>query len=362
MPDIALGSALDNLANRIAYAPEFDEGGEDIAYALMVLAREGRAAMGDLRYYADEKGDAFGTPLAQAQLAAALAAYGDQSRADRMFAKAAARIAGQDATGAQIWRADYGTVARDAAGLLTLAVEARSAAVDRSALVARVTAPQRYRSTQEQAWALLAAHAMVQDPAVSGLSVDGKPWAGPFVQRIEGATLEAMSITNTATTGTDITLTTLGVPEGATEARGYGYTLERSYLTLDGEPLTDGPIPAGTRIIALLTVRPAEDTQARLMIDDALPAEFEIDNPSLLRSGDVRALDLFELSEAENTEFRTERFLAAVNQSGRDPIRLAYMLRAVSPGTFHHPAALVEDMYRPEYRATTASGTVTITP
>jgi uncharacterized protein YfaS (alpha-2-macroglobulin family) len=63
-----------------------------LAYALMVLAREGAAAIGDLRYYADVKADDFATPLAQAQLGAALASYGDQTRADAMFRKAAARM------------------------------------------------------------------------------------------------------------------------------------------------------------------------------------------------------------------------------------------------------------------------------
>ena len=36
------------------------------------------------------------------------------------------------------------------------------------------------------------------------------------------------------------------------------------------------------------------------------------------------------------------------------------MVRAVSPGTFHHPAASVEDMYRPDFRARSDAGTVTI--
>ena len=44
-----------------------------------------------------------------------------------------------------------------------------------------------------------------------------------------------------------------------------------------------------------------------------------------------------------------------------DPFRLAYILRAISPGTFRQPAASVEDMYRPDYRARTATGTVTVT-
>ena len=38
-----------------------------------------------------------------------------------------------------------------------------------------------------------------------------------------------------------------------------------------------------------------------------------------------------------------------------------YILRAVSPGKFHHPAASVEDMYRPDFTAHTDAGTVTIT-
>ncbi|WGW04713.1 alpha-2-macroglobulin family protein [Tropicibacter oceani] len=361
VPDLAMRNALDNLKNRIAYAPDFDEGGEDIAYALMVLAREGRAAMGDLRYYADEKADAFSTPLAQAQLGAALAAYGDQPRADAMFAKAAARIAGQAQADERVYRADYGSDFRDAAGVLSLAVEARSTALDLDALTARIASVTRPLSTQEQAWALLAAHAMVQDPTVSGLEVDGVPQVGPFVRKLDGETLQPMTIRNTASLPTDVTLTTLGVPQGASEATGYGYAITREYFTMEGEAPGD-QVRAGDRLVAVLTVRPSDDTRARLMIDDALPAGFEIDNPNLLRAGDLRALDWLEPSEADHAEFRSDRFLAAVTHSGRDPVRLAYILRAVSPGTFHHPAALVEDMYRPDYRATTASGTVTILP
>ena len=62
----------------------------------------------------------------------------------------------------------------------------------------------------------------------------------------------------------------------------------------------------------------------------------------------------------ENAEFRTERFLAAIDRSGKETFRLAYIVRAVSPGSFHHPAAVVEDMYRPEYRAWTGTGRVDV--
>ena len=365
VPQRAFDAALDNLRNRISYAPDFDAdsngGGADIAYALMVLAREGQAAMGDLRYYADTKSDSFATPLALAQLGAALAQYGDQTRADAMFAKAAARLSAAPQEDAPVWRDDYGTALRDAAGLLTLAVENGSTAVDREALVTRVAAAGRTLSTQEQSWALLAAHALVQDPTVSGLTVDGTPVTGPFVRRLEGDALTAQEIANTGTGPTDITLTTLGVPEVPAPAGGYGYAIERAYFRMDGTPL-DSPVAQGDRLVTVLTVRPAEETGARLMIDDPLPAGFEIDNPNLLRGGDIAALDWLETAEAEHAEFRADRFLAAVNWRSDRPLRLAYIVRAVSPGTFHHPAASVEDMYRPQYRARTETGQVSIAP
>ncbi|MDE3026793.1 MAG: alpha-2-macroglobulin family protein, partial [Paracoccaceae bacterium] len=47
VPDQALRSALDNLRNQINTAQDFDSNGGPYAYALMVLAREGAAAIGD---------------------------------------------------------------------------------------------------------------------------------------------------------------------------------------------------------------------------------------------------------------------------------------------------------------------------
>ncbi len=359
VPDIAFDQAMDNLRNRIAYAADFEAGGEDIAYALMVLAREGQAAMGDLRYYADTKADDFATPLAQAQMGAALASYGDQTRADMLFAKAAQRLAGQAGTEAAVYRTDYGTNLRDAAGVLSLAVEVGSTAVDREALTARISSADRPLSTQEQGWSLLAAHALVRDPTVSGLTVDGAPVTGPFIRRLSGKALQPQEITNSSDAPTDITLTTTGVPGQPAPAGGYGYAIERAYYTMDGQPLSR-PVTSGDRLVTVLTVRPAEDTGARLMVDDPLPAGFEIDNPNLLRAGDIRALDWLNPVETRTVEFRTDRFLAAVDWMSSDPFQLAYVVRAVSPGTFHHPAASVEDMYRPQYRARTGTSTLDI--
>jgi len=363
VPDRAFRQALDNLRNRVNYAPDFDAGDEvggNIAYALMVLAREGAAAMGDLRYYADVKAGDFATPLAAAQLGAALAAYGDQPRADAMFARAARLIETRPDT-ARAWRADYGTGLRDAAGVLALATEAGSSAVDARALTARITRADLRPSTQEAAWSLLAAHALIKSPEQSGLRVDGAPVTGPFVQmRADRSEAPGVEITAADGRATEITLTTLGVPEVAPEAGGTGYAVARRYYDMEGTPVTRDSFTVGERLVAVIEVRPFEETGARLIVDDPLPAGFEIDNPNLLRSGDVRALDWLSLTEAEHAEFRSDRFLAAVNMRQADTVTLAYIVRAVTPGTFHHPAVSVEDMYRPRFRARGATGRVTV--
>src|SRR5690606_12872060 len=128
-----------------------------------------------------------------------------------------------------------------------------------------------------------------------------------------------------------------------------GYTITRSHYTPDGSPADLSDVKVGDRLVVVLDVLPDRGvTGGRLMIDDALAAGFEIDNANLLREGDIRALDWLAVPfTAEMTEARSERFLAAVNWTTGEPLRLAYVMRAVSPGTFHYPAAKVEDMYRP---------------
>ena len=56
------------------------------------------------------------------------------------------------------------------------------------------------------------------------------------------------------------------------------------------------------------------------------------------------------------------RFVAAIDRSPAQPafFTVAYMVRAVSPGRYVHPAAHVEDMYRPERFGRTGYGTVEV--
>jgi uncharacterized protein YfaS (alpha-2-macroglobulin family) len=364
VPEAAMQAALSNLRNRLAYAADFDSGGEDIAYALLVLAREGMASIGDLRYYADAKAEAFATPLAKAQVGAALAAYGEPQRADRMFRLAAEQIATADAR-KPYWRSDYGSRLRDAAGVLALSIEANSEAVDRAALV-KVVNPlglsQRPTSTQEKVWSLFAAKALVEDAAEGDITVDGLPTDGPVVRLFDDQAMgdRTVIVANRGETPTEAVLTTFGIPTEPPVAGGNGFTISRAYYTLDGDEVTPNAVAQNDRLIAVITVRGEGAPKGRLMVDDPLPAGFEIDNPTLLRAGEIASLDWLSVRATEMAEFRSDRFLAAVDAAQNETFQLAYIVRAVSPGRFYHPAASVEDMYRPEFRANSAAGRVEV--
>jgi uncharacterized protein YfaS (alpha-2-macroglobulin family) len=335
------------------------DGAPAYAYAFYVLARAGEAVIGDLRYYADTLPENFDTPLAAAHLAAALALYGERERSEAMFARAQA-LALLDSQTID-WRDDYGTDLRDRAGLLALAVEADSAVVDRARLVGLIAQarPADELSTQEATWVLHAASAL--GAAATGLEVDGQAVTGDVLRRYEGV---PTAITNAGDDDVTLTLTTFGVPVTAPEPGGVGYTITRQHYTPAGELADLGAVQAGDRLVVVLEVRPQRGVPGgRLIIDDALPAGFEIDNANLLRSGDVRALEWLSLNvSAEATEARSDRFLAAVDWRSPEPLRLAYFVRAVTPGEYHYPAPLVEDLYRPVNRAVGATGTLIVRP
>ncbi len=368
VPNQAFRLAMNNLRNRVNYAGDFEYAGQDIAYALMVLAREGIANIGDMRYYADTKADNFATPLALAQLGSALAYYGDQRRADAMFRKAGKRL--DQLRGRfepQVWRTDYGTDLRDTAAVLALAVEAGSEVLDAADLARRISPLQtvnRARSTQENMWSLMAANALIEETPEDAFLVNGKPVGGPVVQIMDAQTgndREIAILNNSGKSATTV-LTTYGVPTEPEPAGGNGYSIERTYFTLDGKPTTLEQLTLkNPRLVVVLKVTPERYFEARLMVNDPLPAGLEIDNPNLLKSGDIKELDWLNLNaNPQHTEFRADRFLAAVDWSSKKPFQLAYMVRAISPGTFYQPAASVEDMYRPQFRARTGIGQVKI--
>ncbi|MGI9403468.1 MAG: alpha-2-macroglobulin family protein [Hyphomicrobium sp.] len=387
---LGFSQALDRLQNYVSYAQDFKKGGENRAYALYVLARNGRAPIGELRYYADTRLDRFATPLAQAQLGAALAMMGDKTRAQTSFKTALATLdATVDPTTAQAYRADYGSKLRDSAALVTLAVETGIAKTQAPRLVnviAKAYTSRNYTSTQEQAWMLLAANALSEQAKQTKLVVNGAPVVGSLMRSLAADALSSrpLVVANEGDAPVDAVVTVMGAALTPEPSASKGFTIERSYYTLAGEPVELASATGGTskvdqndRFVAVLKLQSTE-AGGRVLLVDRLPAGFEIENPRLVDGGDIKSLSWLKTTHRpEHSEFRDDRFVAAFdfgrgseNRNSRQAsgekaagtfTTVAYIVRAVTPGTFVHPAATVEDMYRPERYARTTVGELTVT-
>ena len=364
VPAQGFTAALDNLQNQLSYTTDVAERGTEIAYALYVMARNSRASIGDLRYYADARLDEFSSPMARAQLAAALALYGDNQRAETTFASAMRAI--QAGNGGGFYRSDYGSTLRDGAAILALAAETRPSPGIVPAL-ARFVAQERggkaYTSTQEQVWMVLAARAIEAAGGSIRLDVNGSPHDGSFARRVEGEALDAapLVIANRGSEAVDAVITTVAAPADPLPAGGEGFVIERSYYSLDGEEANVTEAAQNDRFVVVLRVDELNDWPSRVAVTDLLPAGFEIDNPRLVDSAELAGFEWLGEQAAVHSEFRDDRFVAAFDRQGGGSFSVAYVVRAVTPGIYSHPAAVVEDMYRPQFNARTASGMMEVT-
>ncbi|MFM8745935.1 MAG: alpha-2-macroglobulin family protein [Aestuariivirga sp.] len=367
VPEDTLVGALDFIRNMVGNAPDIEPGGgQDMAYALYVLARAGRAPAGDLKYLADTRLADFGTPLARAQIGAALSLLGDNDRAGAAFDGAIDALADNvEAPPGNVWRADFGSTLRDASAILALATAANAAPpVIETAMSAIEVERSRstYASTQDMAWMVLAAAAVKEKAKGIRLDVNGESHDGAL-NRVwrETAVTGDIKVRNLGGETLKAVAAVLGSPLVPEPAASNGLTLTREYFTTDGQPADISTVAQNTRLVAVLTVAKAEgdpETGTFLLVDP-LPAGFEIENPALVASGTPTSFPwLTDTTWAGYTEFRDDRFVASFNNS---TARLAYVLRAVTPGDFTHPGAMVEDMYRPQLNARTVTGSVTVT-
>ena len=372
VPQLAFDSALDRLRNTVVNAPEpSKDNAEALAYSLYVLARNGRPVIGDLRYLSDAKLDAFPTPLAKAELGAALAMLGDRARAGKVLGAALSALESEHDTG--VSRPDYGSRLRDAAGVLALLAEANltggeiegDAIARAGAALDQARAERAYTSTQENAWMTLAAEGLAEHASFAQFTVDGAPVKGAFNRRWSGAALSAKPITiaNAGQNTAELVANVSGAPISPDPAASNGYSVERSFFKLDGTRIELQSIAQNERIVVALKVTESEARYARLLIVDRLPAGLEIDNPALVDSGSIEAFSWLSSDVPTHTEYRDDRFVAAFDRApGQSAfINLAYVVRAVAPGRYVYPPATAEDMYAPERYGRTAFGALEVT-
>jgi len=405
VPPRGLTQALDKLQNSVSYASDFEHGGESIAYALYVLARSGRAPIGDLRYYADTRLDRFSNPMAKAQIAAALALYGDSERAGKAFDVAIAEVEKAAADGDV--RPDYGSGLRDGAATLTLISETgmrKQSAAHLAELVSASRLKHLYTSTQEQSWMLMAARGLIEQGKTLALTVDGAPQTGAVMRTLTPDALAKgpVVVGNASDTDVAAVVTVSGESLTPEPASAKGFKLSREFFTLDGKPLKAVKgllsLKQNDRVVIVDKFLSTDGKGGRVMVADRLPAGLEVENPHLVESGATGSMPWLKgLARAEHTEFRDDRFIAALNmkpgggvEQAPDPnagvdqatdnpdaeapavqpavattppdpsVTLAYVARAVTPGDYILPAATIEDMYVPGRFARTEAGTLKV--
>ncbi|WP_374446787.1 alpha-2-macroglobulin [Stella sp.] len=365
--DPALKNAVDYLAAYVRRNPSDAAELTAHAYAHYALARAGVGDVGGVRYFSDVHLNRLPTALAQAQVGAALALYGDGPRAAAAFAAATAA----PSPVALVSSRNYGSELRDRAGVLALAAEA-GVPIQRAATLAEDIAQRfqrrRYTSTQEKVWLLLAAHALARSGGPMTVAVDDNPArisnrALSLKPRIEGAQ-DRMTVANRGEDPVWRSISVSGVPRDLRPPENHGFVLERRFHLPDGKPADLARLRQNDLVVVVVSGEWAETEAdgANALLVDLIPAGFELENARL--AGGRGAQDfawLPDLTEATHTELRDDRFVAGLTLSKGDAaFTQAYLMRAVTPGRYVVPGSYVEDMYRPERFARTAAGTATI--
>ena len=370
--DARFNASLDwmqNVVRQERYAPEAR------AYMLLVLAKNDRYSLSNLKYEANRLlGSEIGA-LARAQVSAALLSHG--ADAPKLSIGDIVNNLGSERRHYH----SYGTGLRDLAALLTLPKDVFASDQERLSLLTSVTeqAEQaRYTSTQEKAW-------LVQAATQVTANVAGHDTQAVFV-RLNGQDMQpahsyhmvltpdllrdGYAIKNIGDAPLFAKWASTGIPGEPLKAVSNGLTIQRSYYDLNGNRVTLDKVQTGDRLIVVLNGKSKTNLSHRALVVDLLPAGFEIEsNANFAELDEKLELGPDDLTRTQFRAERDDRFVAAIHLGDggygayEDPdFRLSYVVRAVTPGTYQLPAPYIEDMYKPEFFARGAISNLVVAP
>ena len=145
-------------------------------------------------------------------------------------------------------------------------------------------------------------------------------------------------------------VTTVAAPAQPLPAGGDGFTIERTYYKLDGNEANVTEATQNERYVVVLKINAAQrlalaragqrPVAGRLRDRQSAPGRqrrADATSPGWRRPRPRISNSATTVSSRPSTAIRATR----------RTFTLAYVVRAVTPGTYAHPAASVEDMYRP---------------
>jgi uncharacterized protein YfaS (alpha-2-macroglobulin family) len=355
VPEAALADAVKFLAKAADESADKPEDRAAQAYRLYVLALAGEPRAGAARVMAASL-DQLPTPLARAQVGAALALANDRARAETLFTAAVSEPK------RNYWGFDYGSALRDQLAVAFLLKRSNLLPEQLKALLGKLPGrlPPESIDTQEEAWAVAAAAALgagappvrvaMNDKTVPPAPLVTLPLSGPAAVRNLGDASVWQTVSMT------------GVPTVAPPAARQGMRISRKFFALDGKPLDLGQLHQNTVFVLLLEGKAEDGQMHHALIVHGLPAGWEI--AGRFAGGQVAGMSwLGELSTPLAEPSADDRYAAALDLTADQPaFRVAVRLRAVTPGSYALPGAELTDMYHPGIFARQAEGRITILP
>jgi len=345
-----------------------------MAYAMYIRAKYGNPDAGEARYLASKLASKAYGVQSHVHLSATFGLLGDTQREQSILSA----IKGSNWTS---WtRYDYRSRIRDKALMSYYALKSESIA---PAFKAKVLEQLEglyseaktlgYISTQEKGWLLRLASLnnkakpLPQDLAIS---LDFRDFQLKDLANYLADQSAWTSAKNTSDNDMYIKISSSGVNKELTDAFANHMIVTTEYKNLaTGKQMELSQVKQGTDVMVVHKIEIDHDLKydMELSIEAPVPAGFELENPRL-SSGRTLITKVKRLTPSFE-EYRDDRYVAAWSLSRGyrsrgikdNALFVAYVMRAVTPGSYLVPAVSIEDMYQPRYRANTAESHVVVT-
>jgi len=336
------------------------------AYSCYVLAKSGRIKSSWMRRLQEKQDTLY--PSSRFYLAASLAILGDAKAVSDILGQGMPEPDSRRETGGSL----YSAVKENAIALsIYLDLDCDNAMVP--VLVKRLNDSLnngRWLSTQDNARALMALgkytqYANKQVSDYSGTIYNGQNLLAEFESEA-GAKIKNVSLSDE-----DLNIkligqgkayyywTIEGVPiKDEAKEEDKGLTVRRTYFNRKGKKLNLSNIKQGQIIVVDLSIK-ADMPYQNLVIQDLLPAGFEIENPriSTREKLDWIKKDIF---EPDHYDIRDDRLLIFTDIPDTEVVHYRYIVRAVTKGKFTLPAVSASCMYDPSIKSLSGKGRIQI--
>ncbi len=334
------------------------------AYAAYVLAQLNRAPLGTLRNMYNSQFERANTGFSQIQLGLALLKMGDRKNGNEALQKAVDNFPQEY----RYW-GDYGSEARDLAMSIYLLLhhdKQQDAALQLSLQLKEAIQSRRWLSTQERIALFMAGIELesglsdewqaswnLADKTSQSINSKGawKKFLGAK-QFEQGFSLKSEH-ENVLYLGAMVN----GYSKEAPAPANHGLEVVRNWYDIHGKPIKPGNFKTGDLALVHVSISTEQRVPDALVIN-LLPAGLELENQNLehaikldtVRIDDEALSTLQQRTKLKHSEFRDDRYVAAVDHYRYGESHMFFLVRAVTPGVYKVPPVIAEDMYRPEIR------------